>query len=232
MKISDSKRHASQNVSPLKIDDIIDELFHDAQNNIHRVGMELELVSMGLGNSSDAAKTAEMVKLLENNVRDLRGYISAVQEPSASCEPAAVLDAIVANLRISQRGRRGQVSWIPPVPLPRVALHKKLLARVLERVLDFCENLMPMGGDLRIAADRRESSGELRVEISLTMLSAAPIDGQADKEFLGEVSVPGRAGHGIIRAVKVLRRHRGDVSFLRQSDSQCEITLSMRCSPQ
>jgi K+-sensing histidine kinase KdpD len=171
-----------------------------------------------------------MIKLLDNNVRDLRGYISSVQEPSATCDPAAVLQSVVANLQFGHRSRRVHVSWIPPQSLPLVAVHRKLLARVLERVLDFCENLMQQGGELRITAGRQENSGQFRVEIILTMLAAAPID--IDKELFGEPSAHVPIGLGAKRALEVLRRHHGEISFHRDGVCQCAITLRMLASPQ
>lgn len=230
MEIPDRNTPRSLDAGIIKMDDIIDDLFHDVQNSIHRVGMELELVSMGLGKSADAAKTAEMIKLLENDVRDLRGYISSVQEPSATCDPAAVLQSVVANLQIGHRSRRVHVSWIPPESLPLVAMHRKLLARVLERVLDFCENLMQQRGELRITAGRQEGPGQFRVEIILTMLAAAPID--IDKELFGEPSAHVPTCLGAKRALEVLRRHHGEISFRRDSVCQCAITLRMLASPQ
>jgi hypothetical protein len=232
MEISDFNTPRSLDASKIEFDDIIDDLFHDAQNSIHRIGMELELVSMGLGNSSDAAKTAEMIKLLENNVRDLRGYISAVQEPSATCDPGLILEGIVANLQTGHRSRRVHVSWNRPESLPRVALHRKLLARVLERVLDFCENLMQPGGELQITAGRQESPDQSRVEITLMMLTAAPIDMEVDKELFAEPSAHVQSDHGVKRALEVLRRHHGEISFRRDSDCQCAMTLRMLASPQ
>ncbi|MDH3445066.1 MAG: PAS domain-containing protein, partial [Deltaproteobacteria bacterium] len=75
IEISDLKSQPPVNGQRARLDDIIDELFHDAQNGIHRVGMELELARMGLENGSDAAQTTEMINVLEHTVRDLRGYI-------------------------------------------------------------------------------------------------------------------------------------------------------------
>jgi len=230
MKIPDLETPRSLDAAKIKMDDIIDDLFHDTQNSIHRLGMELELVTMGLGTSSDATKTAEMIKLLENNVRDLRGYISSVQEPSATCDPAAVLESVVANLQFGHRSRRIHVSCNPPESLPLVAMHRKLLARVLERVLDFCENLMQQGDELRITAGRQESPGKFRVEIILTMLTAAPID--IDQELLCEPFAHFPGGHGAKIALEVLRRHHGEVSFRRDSDCQCALTFHMLASPQ
>ena len=230
METPDLKTPSSLDAAKIKMDDIIDDLFHDVQNSIHRVGMELELVSMGLGKSSDAAKTAEMIKLLENNVRDLRGYISSVQEPSATCDPAAILQSVIANLQIGHRSRRVHVSWIPPQSLPLVAMHRKLLARVLERVLDFCENFMQQGDELQITAGRQEKPGQIRVEIILTMLAAAPID--IDKELFSEPSAHVPIGLGAKRALEVLRRYHGEISFRRDGVCQCAITLRMLASPQ
>jgi hypothetical protein len=231
MEISDLRTPRFHDASKIEMDDIIDDLFHDAQNSIHRIGMELELVNMGLGNSSDAAKTAEMIKLLENNVRDLRGYISSLQEPSATCDPASILKGVVANLQMGHRSRRVHISSNPPESLPRVALHRKLLARVLERILDFCENLMQQGGELRITAGWQESPGQSRVEITLTMLTAAPMDIEAGKELVGEPSAHVQTDHGMKRALEVFRRHCGEIAFRRDSDCQCTMTLYIPASP-
>jgi len=76
MEMSDLKTPRPIDPSKIMIDDIINDLFHDVQNSIHRVGMELELASMGLADKSDAAKTAEMTKSLEIT-SETYGLISA-----------------------------------------------------------------------------------------------------------------------------------------------------------
>jgi hypothetical protein len=223
MTMSDFKTPRTADSSKILMDDIIDDLFHDAQNGIHRVGMELELASMGLG-ETDAEKTGELIKSLENHVRDLRGYISSIQNPAAACDVAAVLEGVVTNLKIDRRNPRALVRWIAPASLPLVAVHRKLLARVLERLLEFCDNLMREGGELRIAAGRRESLGKFQVEITLTLLAAAPLNVDADKELFGDSSNRIQT-HSAKRAVEVLRRHHGETAFHKANDCQYEISL-------
>ena len=86
------------------------------------------------------------------------------------------------------------------------------------------------GDELRITAGRQESPGKFRVEIILTMLTAAPID--IDKDLLCEPFAHFPWGHGAKIALEVLRRHHGEVSFRRDSDCQCAITFRMLASPQ
>jgi hypothetical protein len=231
MEMSDLKTRHATDGPKITMDDIIDDLFHDAQNSIHRVGMELELASMGLADKSNAAKAAEMIKSLDNNVRDLRAYISSLQNPSATCDPATVVQGVVANLQMGRRSPRVQLNWIAPEAALAVPMHRKLLARVMERVLDFCENAMPRGGELRIAADPLEAAGQSHVKITLTLLSTAPLPQKADKDFLGDSSDPLQFDRDAARALEVLRRHHGEVSFCKASDCQCEISFRMPASP-
>jgi hypothetical protein len=231
MEMSDLKTPPPIDPPKIIMDDIIDDLFHDAQNSIHRVGMELELASMGLADKSDGAKNAEMIKSLENDVRDLRAYISSMQNPSATCDPAAVLEGVVANLQIGHRNPTVQVSWIAPESLPPVPMHRKLLARVLERVLDFYQILLQPDGELRIATARRESHGQSDVEITFTALGVTPPTTEADKKLSGDSSNLVQIDRGANRALEVLRRHRGEIIVRKIGECQCEVFLRMPASP-
>jgi hypothetical protein len=233
MKFTDLDTARSQDLTKSTMDDIIGDLFHDAQNGVHLVGMELELVSMGLGNTADAVKTAEIVKLLENNLRDLRGYISSVQEPSATCDPAAVLDYVISNLQSRNRDVDLKLKSLIPDTLPLVLTHRKLLTRVLERVFDFCENLLPQGGELSILAASQCIESQFHAEISLTMTGIQAIPMVAEQEFRGSRSSAdrGQANQGIQRALEVLRRQRGQITFRRHSEHQCQLTLRMLAAP-
>jgi hypothetical protein len=232
MKLPDFDIRRSREPGKITIDDIIGDLFHDAQNGVHLVGMELELVSMGLGNSSDAIKTADIVKQLENNLRDLRGYISALQDPSATCDPAPVLDGVVTNLQSRNPNDQLKLTAVIPASMPIVRASPKLLARILERVFEFCENLLQQGGELAIRAASRHIGSQIYAEINLTMLSAVAIPISADEELSGSRFVKGRSNQGIERALEVWRRHRGRATFRRHGDCQCELTLRMVASPE
>jgi len=231
MEMSDLKTPRPIDPSKIMIDDIINDLFHDVQNSIHRVGMELELASMGLADKSDAAKTAEMTKSLENHVRDLRAYISSIQNPSATCDPAAVLESVVANLQNGRRNPRVQVGRITPGSLPPLAMHGRLLTRILESILDFCESLIEQGGELRITAGRGGPGGQSHVEITLMLLTAAPIKMEADKELFGDSSNLVQTGRRAKRALEVLRRHHGETIVRKVGECQCAVSLRMPASP-
>ncbi|MGH7927165.1 MAG: hypothetical protein ACREQV_05170 [Candidatus Binatia bacterium] len=222
-----------QSLEPGKIamDDIIGNLFHDAQNSVHLVGMELELVSMGLGDSSDILKTVEIVKQLENNLRDLRGYISAIQEPAATCDPAAVLDGVLATLQLRNPNRQCKLTSVIPQSMPTVPTHAKLLSRILERVFDFCENLLPQGGEVGIVAASQHIGGQIYVDLNLTLLSTVAIPMIAEEELAGNRSDRRRTNLGIERALEVLRRHGGQTAFRRNGDYECQLTLRMLASP-
>lgn len=230
MKLPDRYTSRSIESANVPIDDIIGDLFHDAQNGVHLVGMELELVSMGLGNSSDAVKTTDTIKQLENNLRDLRGYVSALQDPSATCDPAAVLDSVVSQLQSRKRNDQLKVKAVVPESMPVVLAHSKLVARILERVFEFCESLLQEGGELGVQAASRRIESQFYAEIHLTMLGAVTIPSSADEELCENRSVKGCSNRGIERALEVLRRYGGQATFQRKSDRQCQLTL-MLASP-
>jgi hypothetical protein len=213
------------------MDDIIGDLFHDAQNGVHLVGMELELVSMGLGNNADIFKTTEILNQLDNNLRDLRGYISAVQEPSATCDPGAVLEGVLTTLQLRNRNRQLKLTWTIAQSMPVVLTHAKLLTRILERVFDFCESLLPQGGELRIVAASRLTGNQIYAHIDLTLLSGVAIPMITEDEFVGSRSDRRRTNLGIGRALEVLRRQGGQTGFRQNNDYECQLTLQMLAWP-
>jgi hypothetical protein len=209
------------------MDAIMGDLFHDAQNSVHLIGMELELVTMGLGGSSDLAKTAALVKRLENNLRDLRGYMSILQEPSATCDPAAVLDGVVTSLQLRIRHRPIKLTSIIPDSMPRVVGHAKLLSRVLERIFEFCEDLLHAGGELGILAERQQIGSQIYAKINVTILGAQAVSNIAAEDLAALPSDRGRTNAGIGRALDVWRSQGGQTTFRRHSDCECELTLRM-----
>jgi hypothetical protein len=226
-----SKPTRSPEAGKVTMDDIIGDLFHDAQNSVHLVGMELELVGMGLGNSSDILKTSGIVKQLENNLRDLRGYVSAVQEPSATCDPAAVLEGVLASLQLRHRNRQFKLTWAIPRSMPVVLTHSKLLSRILERLFEFCEILLPQAGELRIAASSQQIGNQLYADIDLTLLSSVAIPLLAEEELADNSAARRRTQYGVERALEVLRRHGGQTTFQRNNDYECELQLHMLALP-
>jgi hypothetical protein len=230
MEISDAKKPHFHGTSQLPINDIVDALFHDVQNDVHRVGMELELARMGLGGGSDTANSGEMIHSLESNIKDLRGYISALQEPFAACDLAVVLDGVITSLHIGHRRVPVKVTWSRPDTQPPVSMHRKLLARLLERVVEFCENLMEQGGELGIAVGR-EDPGRRYAKIKLKLSSAAPLPMDAGTAPSGEFFDPNQTSIGVKRALEVLRRHRGEITLRRNSDCRCEIIIRIPTSP-
>jgi hypothetical protein len=224
MKLKDTSAPSSGNPGRIVIDDIISELFHEAQNGVHLVGMELELVSMGLGENSDAEKAAGVVTQLQQNLRDLRGYISALQHPGASCEIAAVLEMLLATA--GQRRRKAQNPPLVDVtaPAPPVRMDGKTVMRILERVWEFCDDLLPAGGELAIRTGRLRKDREIFCEIELTMHSPVDMPSISDGElWRGAAGGPPR--RGLERALEVLRRHGGQMLFRRESDRKYSLTL-------
>jgi hypothetical protein len=231
MKLTDFDTSNSREPATVTIDDIIGDLFHDAQNGVHLIGMELELVSMGLGNSSDAVKAAGIVKQLENNLHDLRAYVSAVQYPSATCDATAVLEAVVANLQTRKRNDQLKLTTHLTESLPTVPAHPKLLTRVLERVFEFCEDLLHQGGELGIGAARRQVASQIYADIDLTILSSVDIPMIAEEELSRNRTAKSRSYQGIERALEVLHRHRGQTIFRRHNERRCQLTLRILASP-
>ncbi|HSK29151.1 MAG TPA: hypothetical protein VLA17_04240, partial [Candidatus Limnocylindria bacterium] len=118
-----------------------------------------------------------------------------------------------------------------PESMPRVLAHTKLLSRVLERVFEFCEDLLHAGGELGILAERRQIGGQSYAEINVTMLGVRAISNTADKDLSGFPPARGRTNAGIGRALDVLRSHGGETSFRRHSDCECKLTLRMSAPP-
>jgi hypothetical protein len=231
MKLREEDPPVSKAGSGANLDDIISDLFHDAQNGVHMVGMELELVSIGLGNSADTAKTAAVIKQLENNLRDLRGYVSAVQYPTATCDLNAVVATVAANVQTQRRNELLQLRVDPSECLADVRGHVKLLTRMLERVFEFCEDLLSGGGEIRVRATRRQAGEKNYAEIDLTIVGSMDIPVIADQQLGTGQAKKSRPQSGIERALEVLRRQRGESLFRRHDSRCCQLTLRLLSSP-
>jgi hypothetical protein len=133
---------------------------------------------------------------------------------------------------MGERSARMRISCSAPQASPFVPLHRKLLNRILERILDFCEDLLRGDGELRIAAGRREEPSGVWGEIVLTLLTGAPLDIDVEKRLIGNASNQAPSERGAKRALEVFRRHGGEFMVRQYGDCHCEITLRISAAPQ
>ena len=231
VNISDLKGLRSSIAMVYDLDDIINGLFHDTQNDLHRVAMELELARMGLADLSDLAHTHDTIYRLENEVKDLRGYISPLQQPMSPCDASAVLDGVAASLQLGNRRSGIKVLWAVSPSLPILSLHQKLFARAIESLIEFCVDLMHEQGELRITAEPLTHPRQTYAEIRFEMISTLTMSQEDVEQILAKSAEFPQVKSGFRRAVEVLRRHDGEIFTVRHGNCQLELNLRLKAAP-
>jgi signal transduction histidine kinase len=209
--------------------DILKSLFHDVQNCIQVVRMEIELTEFGFRKEMEAAKLAKTLSSVDRLLKELRDYLG----PNATRMTIEDLEAILKSIlrRMQQQFNRKKVNLrlVRRGPMPPVEVDKKQVRGALQGVLEFCGLLLKEGGDINIEAGQVDVEGQAYAELKVTTTSAGSV-GLADSEACRAAIRVGdnHVGIGIDLARQILRRYQGDVFFRKDSAREGHVIIQMK----
>ena len=209
--------------------DILKSLFHDVQNCIQVVRMEIELTEFGFQKEMEATKLAKTLSSVDRLLRELRDYLG----PNATRMTIEDLEAILKSIlrQMQQQFSRKKVSLrlVRRGPMPPVEVDKKQVRGALEGVLEFCGLLLKEGGDINIEAGQVDVKGQAYAELKVTTTAAGSV-GLADSEAVRAAIRVGdnHVGIGIDLARQILRRYQGDVFFRKESAREGHVIIQMK----
>jgi signal transduction histidine kinase len=209
--------------------DILKSLFHDVQNCIQVVRMEIELTEFGFQKEMEAAKLAKTLSSVDRLLKELRDYLG----PNGTRMTIEDLEVILKSIlrRVQQQFNRKKVNLrlVRRGPMPPVEVDKKQVRGALEGVLEFCGLLLKEGGDINIEAGQVDVKGQAYAELKVTTTSAGSV-GLADSEaFRAAIRVgDNQVGIGIDLARQILQRYQGDVFFHKESAREGHVIIQMK----
>src|SRR5262245_22922715 len=208
---------------------ILKSLFHDVQNCIQVVRMEIELTEFGFQKQMQAAKLTKTLSSVDRLLKELRDYMG----PSATRMTIEDLEAILKSIlrRMEQQFNRKKVNLrvVRRGPMPAIEVDKKQVRGALEGVLKFCGLLLKEGGDINIEAGQVDVAGQAYAELKVTTTSAGSV-GLADSEACRAAIRVGdnHVGIGIDLARQILQRYQGEVFFRKDSAREGHVTIQMK----
>ena len=224
-----SVERAEGQLSEAARDDILRTLFHDVQNCIQIVRMEIELAEYGFKKGIEGAKLTKTMASVDRLLRDLRDYVG----PNASRMTVEDLEAILKSIlrRMQHQFNRQKVNLhlVRRGPMPSVEVDKKQVRGALEGVLEFCNLLLKDGGDINIEAGKINVEGQPFAQLKVTT-TAAGSGGIADSEAVRAAMRVGEnhVGIGIDLARQILRRYQGEVFFQQENPREGHIVIRMK----
>jgi hypothetical protein len=213
--------------------DVLKKLFHDVQNCIQIVRMEIELTQFGFQKQMEAARLTKTLASVDRLLRELRDNIG----PNATRMTIEDLEAILKSIlrRMQQPFNRKKVNLrlVRRGSMPPVEVDKKQVRGALEGVLEFCGLLLKEGGDINIEAGRIDVEGQAYAELKVTTTSAGSVE-IADSEACRAAIRVGEnhIGIGIDLARQILRRYHGDVFFRKESARAGQVIIQMKGLPE
>ena len=232
IEINDLKESRKEQTAELKETarvDILKKLFHDVQNCIQIVRMEIELTEFGFQKEMEAAKLAKTLSSVDRLLRELRDHIG----PNATRMTIEDLETILKSIlrRMQQHFNRKKVNLrlVRRGPMPPVEVDKKQVRDALKGVLEFCGLLLKEGGDIDIEAGQIHVEGQAYAELKVTTTSAGSV-GLADSEaFRAAIRVgDNHVSIGIDLARKILQRYQGDVFFWKESAKEGRVIIQIK----
>jgi PAS domain S-box-containing protein len=227
--LKNSRQEPEAELSETARVDILKSLFHDVQNCVQIVRMEIELTEFGFQKEMEATKLAKTLSSVDRLLRELRDYLG----PNATRMTIEDLEVILKSIlrQMQQQFSRKKVSLrlVRRGPMPPVEVDKKQVRGALEGVLEFCGLLLKEGGNINIEAGQVDVKGQAYAELKVTTTSAGSV-GLADSEaFRAAIRIgDNHVGIGIDLARQILRRYQGDVIFRKESAREGHLIIQMK----
>jgi signal transduction histidine kinase len=227
LKTSLQKREAE--LSEATHVDILKSLFHDVQNCIQVVRMEIELTEFGFQKKMEAAKLAKSLSSVDRLLKELRDYLGANAPRMTIEDLEAILKSILRRMQQQFDRKKVNLRLVRRGPMPPVEVDKQQVRGALEGVLKFCGLLLKEGGDINIEAGQVDVEGKAYAELKVTTTSAGAT-GLADADaFRAAIRVgDNHVGIGIDLARQILRRYQGDVFFQKESPREGHVIIQMK----
>lgn len=207
-------------------------LVHEIQNNLHIIGMELELLTPEITAQGDKIKAlfkpiATINKLLRD-LGDVPDYFALSESKLCEENPEQILEELAVGVK--QLGqKRVHLQLVRKNPLPTLRVNSGQLRKVLERVMEFSQALAGDAGDLEIEAGLKVIDGQEYIELKIASSSTDSFEVEEKEVFQPFLRVKGRQiGLGMALAQEIIRRHQGLISFRKENSKRGQVTVLIR----
>ncbi len=209
--------------------DILKRLFHDVQNCIQIVQMEMELTQFDFQKNVDAPKLIETLSSVDRLLKELRNHLGPNATRMTIEDLEAILKGILRRMQRQFNRQKVHLRLVRRGPMPPVQVDKKQVRSALEGVLEFCGLLLKEGGDINIEAGQIDVEGQPYAELKVTTTSSGSL-GIADSEaFRAAIRVgENDFGIGINLARQILQRYQGEVFFRKENSREGHIVIHMK----
>ena len=179
--LKESRKEREAELSEATRVDILKSLFHDVQNCIQIVRMEIELTEFGFQKDPEAAKLSRTLSSVDRLLRELRDYLGPNATRMTIEDLEAILKSILRPMQQQFNGKKVNLHLVRRGPMPPVEVDKKQVRGALKGVLEFCGLLLKEGGDINIEAGQVDVKGQAYAELKVTTTAAGSV-GIADSD--------------------------------------------------
>ena len=209
-------------------DGILRMLLHDIQNHLQAIRMEIDLLDLESKHQFDFGRIANAIDRASLSIQDVGDYFSS-QELSLSHEHVdCIVEDVVSEFQNVFLEQGINVRLVNRQSLPLVSVDADQLRSALQRILDFCKNLLPGGGELEIEELALWQHENHTVEVRFRIFSPAPFAFDGDDLFGPFFRVNGnKIGSGMVLAKEILKRFHAQLFFAKTFPECATITIKM-----
>jgi nitrogen-specific signal transduction histidine kinase len=198
--------------------DVIDDLVHELQNNLHGISMGLDLLGFAQPDLPEYRAIFQRIERTSGLLRDVREYFFPPKFRYSEENLAATLVEVAQGVEKEWRQRRLRVTVHYRTQFPLLQFDWGQLCSAFERVLAFACALLGPDEELRIEAGLRQIDEQRYIEITIPVPLPPLLAGKDKDVFEHFLRVNNyQAGLSLDLGRQSLRRQHGDISFHRDS---------------
>lgn len=212
---------------PTNISEIIADLAHQIQNNVHALSWGLDLLRLPPDRSAEFQTVIQSLEGVGKSLGELHECLVSPEAQYSRANAGVILAEVAGHMEKELHLQGVRLKFDSREPLPLIQLDLKQFRSALEQVMGFARTLLPQGGELEIEAGQKEIEGQRYVTIQFISSSAVALNVEENEVFRPFLQVNGRqVGPSLIMANQILRRHhKGDILFQMENPKRGVFTL-------
>jgi hypothetical protein len=207
-------------------------LVHEIQGSLHTIKMGIDLVCLDPNSPWGHQGVIHGIERLNKLSRELGEYFVPPRTQLTAENPDIPLGEVVQHMEEDLHRQGIRFRMVRRNRLPIVRLDLAQFRNALRRVVEFCQILLPDGGEVEIETGQKNIKGQEYVELKIASSSTSSLEVEENEAFQPFLQVKNKQiGLSMVLAQDILRRHQGKIFFRKENPQRGVVTILLKvCS--